>query len=119
MPVRAWVEFARRPRPRAPLDRGRGHAGTTAARARVGKRRAPLAVVAVGGALALPVAAPPAVSQTLRRDPVDAGGPLDILSARLRQLGQELVLSVRTAGEREPGHPPRGGGGAPFPPGAP
>ena len=67
-------------------------------------------MVAVGGALALPVAAPPAVSQTLRRDPVDAGGPLDILGARLRQLGQELVLSVRTAGQWQPSQLRRGSG---------
>jgi peptidoglycan-N-acetylglucosamine deacetylase len=67
-------------------------------------------VVAVGGAFAVAVAAPPAVSQTSRRDPVDAGGPLDILRARLRQLGQELVLSVRTAEQWQPSQLRRGSG---------
>jgi peptidoglycan-N-acetylglucosamine deacetylase len=67
-------------------------------------------LLAICSALALVVAAPPAVSQTPRQDRVDAGGPLDIVRARLRQLGQELVLGVRTAGRWRPSQLRRGSG---------
>ena len=66
--------------------------------------------MAVCGALVLAVAAPSAASQGPRHDPVDAGGPLDIVRARLRQLGQELVLGVRTAGRWRPTQLRRGSG---------
>jgi peptidoglycan/xylan/chitin deacetylase (PgdA/CDA1 family) len=68
------------------------------------------AVLAVCGALALAVAAAPAASQTPRQDRVDTGGPLDIVRARVRQLGQELVLGVRTARRWRPTQLRRGSG---------
>ena len=63
------------------------------------RHRRGLALAVAGCAtLALASAVPSAASsERPRRDPLDAGGPLDVVRARLHQMGQELVLGVRTA----------------------
>ena len=63
------------------------------------RHRLGLALVVAGcAAIALASAAPSAASsERPRGDPLDAGGPLDVVRARLHQVGQELALGVRTA----------------------
>ena len=85
-------------------------AGAGATRARSSRDLA-LAALAVCGGVALTVGAPPATaSERSRHDPLDSGGPLDVVRARLHQSGKEVVLGVRTAGQWRAAQLRRGSG---------
>lgn len=64
------------------------------------RRHAWIAAAGFAAALALAAVAPTkgTANQSRAADPVDAGGPLDLRSAELRQQGPRLILDVATRG---------------------